>query len=197
MPIPLHHWDARLKHMVLLVYARRGPHTRSVATTLGTHGNTTDVTRSISAQQKLNVSAKQYFPTQILDNTNYFWRSHLSRPWTILLTSSRANYQRTVSLQMLWSNSWRYTRYKPKKQHAKPKLKGCSGRMHRLKGWRMNSRQQHSRQFPSRTPHCSQLWRLKTATLKVSATQEDLPSYPKTTTKAQRTTNISNTSHER
>jgi hypothetical protein len=51
--------------------------------------------------------------------------------------------------------------------------------------------------IPSRTPHRSQFWKSKTATPKVSATQEDPLSYPKTTTRAQRTTHVSNTSHER
>ena len=42
---------------------------------------------------------------------------------------------------MQWSYSWRSTRYKPRKRHAKPALKGCLGSMRRLKGWQKNKQQ--------------------------------------------------------
>jgi hypothetical protein len=90
-------------------------------------------------------------------------QTHLLKQRTILSTSYRADSPRTASQLMPWNSLWRYTRSKPRKPHAKPELKGCSGNKCNLKGWwRSNKRKCHSQQAPSKTSHPSHPLKLKT-----------------------------------
>ncbi len=53
------------------------------------------------------------------------------------------------------TNSWKSTKYKPRKQHANRELKECSTSKRKLKGWRNNSWQRVKKQAHSTARHHS------------------------------------------
>jgi hypothetical protein len=156
-------------------------------------GNTTGVTKSTSAPQSASGSVEQYFSgTSTSQCLLLLQQMHLLKQRTILSTSYRADSPRTASQLMPWNSLWRYTRSKPRKPHAKPELKGCSGNKCKLKGWwRTNKSKCHSQQAPSKTPHLSHPLKLKTVPTNPQV-QAVTTSYHKMKTALLHQTHISN-----
>jgi hypothetical protein len=101
----LHRLDAKLKHILCQRYAKRGLPTQQAATTSGTRGNTTGVTKSTSAPQSVSASVEQYFSgTSSLQCLLLLQRMHSLKQRTILSTSYQADSPRTASQLMPWNS---------------------------------------------------------------------------------------------